>query len=190
MKLIGSYPSPFVRRIRMLLHHIDYEFVPIDIFSNDGRKILDTYGPVAKIPIFEHDNNVIWDSLQIALYLKNKTLVDFSLSLEESKHIIAINELTDSGVLLFQLKKFQLDMEWKNAFSQNQLRRVKNVFSWFENLPPLSWSIPGQWLYCTLDWLKFRQIYLWENDYPNLRKFYQGQQQRIEVIDTAPEKIS
>jgi glutathione S-transferase len=186
MKLIGSYPSPFVRRIRILLYKQKFEFVPIDVFSKEGRDVLNSYGPIAKIPILEFDNQVIWDSFHIANFLKNKGVVDFDLSVLDHKKISAINEMTDSAVILFQLKKFQLDVHWDNPFSKNHLSRIQNVLKWFEEQDDKTWSLPNQWLYCSLEWMEFRQIYSWKNNFSNLRGYFELHQNKSEVIDTAP----
>lgn len=36
MQLIGSVTSPFVRRLRLLLTDVDYDFLALDIFSEAG----------------------------------------------------------------------------------------------------------------------------------------------------------
>lgn len=186
MKLIGSYASPFVRRIRILLKDTQFNFQAIDVFSPEGRKICETYGPVAKIPILENNKVIIWDSLQIAHYLNDNKIVNVDLSAEEIKKIITLNELTDSGILLFQLKKFALDPEWSNDFSQNQLRRLKNVLAWFNQQESLQWSLSDQWLFCTLDWFLFRNIIEWQQSYPKLHVFHEKNKNRTEVLNTAP----
>lgn len=40
MQLFGSTTSPFVRRLRLYLNDRQYEFINLDIFSNEGREIL------------------------------------------------------------------------------------------------------------------------------------------------------
>lgn len=160
MKLIGSIASPFVRRIRILLDQKDFEFVPVNVFSEEGKKLLDQYTPTRRVPILIDGERIIWDSLLICEYLLNG-----KLNIETKKILTVINELTDSGVQLFQLRKFNIDPEDNTEFSKNNLERIDRSFRFLEKIDLEKEELASCWLYCTLDWFDFRQVYNWRDNY-------------------------
>ena len=69
MKIIGSYVSPYVRKVLvcMELKGLDYEVDPITpFFGNDEFRRL---SPLCRIPVLIHDGLVLTDSTVIAEYL-------------------------------------------------------------------------------------------------------------------------
>jgi glutathione S-transferase len=62
LKLFGSSTSPYARRLRMWMVNVEYEFVDIDIFSSEGRKILKANNPALKIPMLQEEDRTIFDS--------------------------------------------------------------------------------------------------------------------------------
>lgn len=62
MKLYGSFTSPYVRRLRILLGDHDYEFIDAPTATPEGRAILSQVNPTMKIPMFEDDGQVLCDS--------------------------------------------------------------------------------------------------------------------------------
>ena len=48
--LYGSKTSPFVRRIRMILETLPYEFKELDIFGAD-KELIKTINPINQIPV-------------------------------------------------------------------------------------------------------------------------------------------
>lgn len=181
MKLFGSLASPFVRRIRLLLHSKDYEFEIINVFSKEGRKILEKHSPTLRVPVLLDGKKVIWDSMLITEHLL-KTPV----SIEKKKELVLVNEMTEAGMHLFQLRKFEIDPDDSSIFSKNNLARIKQVLDYFEKRDNSDWELVSQWLFCALDWFKFRSIYSWEKDYPGLMDFYKGQLSRDDVRSTSP----
>lgn len=74
MKLIGTTPSPFVRKVRVVLAEkkIDYEFI-IDTPRQDGS-IVSTHNPLGRIPVLLLDDGTpVFDSPVIVEYLDNVT---------------------------------------------------------------------------------------------------------------------
>ena len=72
LTLYGSLPSPYVRRIRILLDGKDFEFVPMNIFEEKQRAFLISKNPTLKIPMLEDDGKFIFDSNTIYRYLQEK----------------------------------------------------------------------------------------------------------------------
>ena len=51
MKLIGSNTSPYVRRLRLWLEGINYEFAALNIFEGEGRDTLKSHNPALRVPM-------------------------------------------------------------------------------------------------------------------------------------------
>lgn len=168
MKLIGSNASPYVRRLRILLNNrdIEFEFITVNVFEDSGRKVLEQYGPLNRIPILVDGENTIWDSYLITEYLFKE-----EIPLEVKKQLFLINEMTDSGIQLYQLRKFETDPNDSGTFSKNNLLRIQNTLKFFELNIPTS-ELLAVWLYCTLEWFNFRNVVSWENDYQSLKSWF------------------
>lgn len=182
MKLLGSMASPYVRRIRIQLEERPCDFVPINVFSEEGQAEILKYSPTMRVPILVDGETVVWDSLLICEYLSTKPL-----SLEEKKSLVLINEMTDSGIQLFQLRKFETDPQDMGVFSQNNLKRITQVLEYFEGQNLEKWGTVEEWLYCTLDWFVFRNVFPWQSTYPNLVSFMKSNKDRAILKSTAPE---
>ena len=158
-----------------------YDFEPIDVFSSEGRKVMASYSPTARIPILVDDQTVVWDSLLITQYLLGQPI-----SVEVQKALVLVNEITDAGVQLFQLRKFAVDPEDESIFSKNNLSRLSAGLGYFENNLPGDWGLAAQWLYCTLDWFAFRSIYDWQNAHKGLVAFYHENTSKPHLAETDP----
>ncbi|MDP7319485.1 MAG: glutathione S-transferase family protein [Bacteriovoracaceae bacterium] len=180
MLLIGSKASPYVRKIRLQLGQEVYKFLVVDIFSYEGKQIVQKYSPCLRIPVLVDEKTTIWDSYLIAQYLEDKTF-----DLETKKNLFLINEMTDAGIQLYQLRKFHLDESDTSVFSQNNLTRIKNILSYFDQMS-LEWNLLGRWVFCTLDWFLYRDIYDFRNDFIHLNHFYQQSQNEKYVQETDP----
>ena len=189
MKLIGSTASPYVRRVRILLHElgIDYEFKTIQAFSKEGMDELATYTLTRRVPVLVDGTNVIWDSHLIAKYLFEKQNQKLP-KLEEEKEINLINEANDSGIILYQLKYFSLDNGGENTFSKLNYNRLKGILTHFDKQlanEALGWGLVANYLYCMLDWFSFREVFPWES-LSHLKKFYDVLNDKEVIQQTAP----
>ena len=181
MKLLGSLASPYVRRIRLQLIDREYEFEKINIFEDADRKRVSDLSPTIRIPILIDGDQVIWDSLLISQYLNAEPI-----PLDVQKELVLVNEMSDAGIQLFQLRKFGTDQNDQSEFSKTNLRRIASILDYFSTKPLNSWDLPEKWLFCTLDWFKYRNVYKWEDSYKTLKKFYESHLNRPEIIATDP----
>ena len=179
MKLFGSIASPFVRRVRLLLD--DYDFEIINIFEQSDREKLLKYSKTRRVPILIDDDKVISDSSLICEYLLNRPL-----SLNEKLDLNLVNEANNSAVTIFQLVKFEIDPTLENQFSKNQVEILETVLDEFNNKSDIQWELTGMWLYCLLDWLKFRNVYNWEGKYSSLVNFYNSKKDLPKIKLTDP----
>ena len=69
IELYGSKPSPYVRRICMLLDGEDYTFHNVNVYDAEFRKIYTSITPIKKLPTLVVNDQSIFDSHVIAQYL-------------------------------------------------------------------------------------------------------------------------
>lgn len=188
MKLFGSNTSPYVRRLRVWLAERDYEYVNMDIFSSEGRKVLKAKNPTLKIPMLEDDGRVIFDSSTIFRYLSEK-YASPALSWDEENQLTLVNAASDSLIQLLLCERSNLDTHSDVMFFKLQRERLGGLFR--ELNTQVSDGKFSQWnyatigLYCLIDWVKFRTLYEL-NDFPALISFHQQHQQSPFIAATNP----
>ena len=172
MKLIGSTTSPYVRKIRLLLANVDYQFETLKALGPEASAILEKYGPVKRIPILIDNEKQIFDSSIICEYLLEKNNV--YLSIDEKLNLKLIDELCDACIALFQQRVWKIDRRWESEFSIRMLNRAFGVLDMLESLQANEKlnSLQKDWLYCVLDWLSFRSVIDWRENRSSLSKFY------------------
>ena len=186
--LIGSGPSPYVRRTRILLEELKlgYDFQKIDVMSKDGQNVLAKYGPIRRVPVLIENSSqkIIRDSAIIDQYLKSHTTLD--LEKEDEKNLL--NEVCSSALLVLQLQRFKLDTDKSNPLTQNQWKRIGDILNYFDQkkLVQDEFDVISQWLFCTLDWFEYRELYPWRDERAHLISFYEQFKERDSVIKTDP----
>jgi len=183
LKLIGSTTSPYVRKIRLLLEGQDYEFETLQALSPEGVKTLKSYGPLMRVPILIVEDQKIFDSTIIAEYLLEKKGI--TLSLQEKLNLKLIDEVCDTCIELFKQKVWNIDTEWKDKRSVKLLDRLFSTLDVFEGSVDQLSDMESDWLYCSLDWLTFRDIMDWQSRYPKLESFYLTSQKLEKYKSTA-----
>jgi glutathione S-transferase len=165
LKLYGSIASPFARRIRIRLLNQKYDFIKINVFDENDIKELEKHSPTRRIPILKDGDRTIWDSYLITEYIDKDIL-------KNKQDLFLINEMTDAGIQLFQLRKFEIDKDDINIFSKNNIKRINNILSYF-NSKDLNDELTKEWLFCTLDWFLFREVYDWST-FKKLKEFFEA----------------
>jgi glutathione S-transferase len=158
--LYGSQTSPFVRRIRILLEDIPYEFREIEIFQADA-KLLQEINPVNQIPVLVDGDQKIWDSRQIFTYLNHIHRFQ-NMDWEDENRLTAIDGALNSAVSLLLLKRSGFEIQSDKMFFNRQRERIDSVLDYLT--PFMKQEALEQWnfhsisLYCFLDWATFREI--------------------------------
>lgn len=158
--LVGSMPSPFVRRLRMAMENIPFEFKVINIYEAPGAAELLKLNPTNQIPCLIDDGKPVWDSRIILQHLGRKHNWD-QLSLDQENRMTAIERMMDAGVGLFLMKKSDVDPA--AMYPQRLNDRIVSVMNWLSKW--MATPEAGEWnqvtltLYAGLDWMRFRDIH-------------------------------
>lgn len=158
--LIGSTTSPFVRRLRLAMESIPYEFKPINIYQGPGKSEIGLINPAKQIPTLLIEGQALFDSRIILQYLQ-RTHTKETLSLEQENQLSSIERMVDAGVVVFMFRRSELPLD--NFYGERLNERIKSVLRWLEPFMKSSeakdWNSVTQLLYCALDWMRFREIH-------------------------------
>ncbi len=194
LKLYGSTTSPYVRRLRIWLANTDHEFINLQIFSEQDRRLLAAKNPTMKIPMLEDVTNdvtrVIFDSRIIYRYLTDK-FDDPLLSWEQENQLTLIDSANDSLVQMFILSNSDIQPDEDKLYFKLQKERVNAVLVHLNEMVAkqqfASWNYPAVCLYCLVDWIEFRNLHNMQG-LTDLLAFHDDNVQRIEVTATDPRK--
>jgi glutathione S-transferase len=188
VKLYGSKPSPYVRRLRLLMANMDYEFVEVDVYSPDDRAMLLAYNPTLKIPMLLDGDQVVLDSGIIYQYLVQRQNAD-AINVSQQNVLSAIDAANDSFVNLFLLQKSGIENMPDKLFFKLQNERIIAVFEHLDKAvtgPDFAcWDYLSISLFAMLDWIDFRSLFDFTN-YRELTAFHQKYLTRPEVVATDP----
>lgn len=164
MKLIGSNPSPFARRVRMWAaqNNVDLALVNLDIFSEQDRPTLASNNPGRKIPVLIDGDLTLSDSTIILRYLiakAGKTPLSWS-----QEHLLnIINACNDSLVELALSRRSGFDTSDDKLFFNLQNERIAETLSYLNSHLTdeqfISCDCLAISLYCLLDWIYFRDLH-------------------------------
>ena len=161
--LIGSLTSPYVRKMRLLLHGQKFEFKAINYLEKNDGDYLKSINPINQIPIFIDNDKTIYDSRVIYNYLAEKNQWK-KLTIEEENILSAIDAAMDSGVNLFSLRRGGLDIvNGGNTYVERQKERIPLILNhltpWVKTLTPeKDWNFLTMSLFSFLYWGQFRDI--------------------------------
>lgn len=165
LKLYGSYTSPFVRKLRLLLWgNKNLEFIAINYLEENDGKLLREINPLNQIPLLIDGEQKIYDSRIIFNYLANKLKLA-PLSIEDENRLSAIDTAMSSGVSLFSIRKGGIDIvNTDHYYILRQKERLPSIFHylapWVKTLEPQKdWNYLTMSLYSLVYWLELRDIY-------------------------------
>lgn len=188
MKLIGSTTSPFVRRLRLFLADHEYEFISLDIFSEQDRKFLTQNNPTLKVPALIDDEQCIYDSRVIYRYLAQKFKME-KISWEQENLLTLIDAANDSFVTLLLTDRSGIDNQQDVLFFNLQNERVEKLLTVLADEVSkgefTTWHYPAICLFCLLDWVIFRNLYE-VNKFPHLIEFWQQAKNNAMVSESDP----
>lgn len=161
-QLYGSRTSPFVRRTRIIMENIDYEFKDMDIFNPEGALALNKINPINQIPVLTDGDKTIWDSRQIFNYLNSFHRFQ-NLDWDDENVLTAIDGAISSAVTLMFLKRSQINIDGPIMIAQRQKDRIESVLDYLspvikEKMAQKVWDFHTISLYCFFDWGTFRGL--------------------------------
>lgn len=187
--LIGSLTSPYVRKIRLLLHGTDYELKVVNYMEEAGNEYLKSVNPVNKLPVLIDGDTTILDSRVIYNYLAKKNKWK-ELTIDEENILTAIDGAMDSSISLFMLRRGGLDLNAGNGLVLRQKERIPHILNfltpWVRTLDdknPAHWNFLTMSLYSYLYWVDFREMYKLEN-HPDLKIFLEKFKNAPGVVET------
>ena len=176
LTLLGSYTSPFVRKIRLLLYNDKtLIFKPVNYLEEEGNAYLRSVNPLNQLPMLLDGDQPIYDSRIMFNYLTKKNNWK-ELTIDEENILSAIDTALSSAVNLFSLRKGGVNTEDKSNYflvrQQERLPAILNHLSkWASQQNPKNdWNYLTMSLFSMLYWMDFRDIYKVEN-HPEMMDF-------------------
>ncbi|HXH29726.1 MAG TPA: glutathione S-transferase family protein [Bacteriovoracaceae bacterium] len=189
--LIGSRTSPFVRRIRMLLEHMPYEFKEMNIYDGEEAIALNRINPINQIPVLLDGEKTIWDSRQIFNFL-NGVHGFQRLDWKDENLLTALDRAMDSAVSLLLMKRSGMKTDEPFMFTVRQKERIDSVLDY---LTPFlkdraleKWDLHTMTLYALLDWGRYRDLFNLQQR-PECLAFLKTHENRPVVTLTAIPKV-
>lgn len=158
--LYGSQTSPFVRRIRMLMEQLNYEFRELNIFGEHAVE-LNKINPINQIPVLVDGEVTIWDSRQIFNYL-NAFHRFQNMDWEDENKLTAIDGAMNSAVSILLMQRSGINTSEPFMYVKRQKDRIESILDFLE--PYIQDQAQNEWnfhsisIYCFLDWAQFRSL--------------------------------
>ena len=205
MKLIGSFSSPYVRKVRIVMAEkkLDYQFAQEDVWNSDA--ILAS-NPLGKVPcLVMEGGEAVFDSRVIVEYLDARSpLARLIPEPNRERTEVRTWEALADGIL-DALILARLENTWAGrtaeqrspAWVDRQMTKVSAslaaISTGLANKPwctGIHMTLADVAVGCALGYLDFRfpQI-VWRADHPNLARLADKLNARQSFIDTAPPKV-
>lgn len=172
MQLFGSYTSPFVRHIRIVLARtgIDCEFVETDYDQSAEQS------PACRVPFLRDGARMLTDSLSILRHLRERAGEAFFSDLDEFDRFLLVDTALDACVNVFLLERDGVGPQ-QVPYLKRQSLRIRQCLQALEETVDgaSSPSLDGDFalrLGCFLSWALFRERLSLE-EFPRLLEFQQ-----------------
>lgn len=189
--LYGSKTSPFVRRIRILLENMPYEFKELNIFEGQDAVDLNKLNPINQIPVLVDGENTIWDSRQVFNYLNSLHRFQ-NMDWQDENLLTAIDGAMNAGVALLLMKRSGIKVDEPIMYVQRQKERMESILDYLKpyikDQALKDWNFHTISLYCFLDWALFRSIINIDNR-PECRALIEKYKNTDIVISTEIPKV-
>ena len=202
MKLLGSVPSPYTRKVRIVLAEkkIDCDFEVADVRESDSA-VADR-NPLGKVPtLMLDDGTALFDSRVIVEFLDAVSPLA-RLIPEENRERVAVRRwealadgCLDAG-LLIRYESLRPKKEQSAAWTGKQTGKLQRGLATIAaELGERPWCHGDRYTLadiavgCCLGWVEFRQPagIDWRSAYPNLDRHYDKLMERPAFADTAPQ---
>ena len=203
MKLLGSVPSPYTRKVRIVLAEkkIDCDFEVADVNPPDNPVI--ALNPLGKVPtLMLDDGTALFDSRVIVEFLDSVSPIS-RLIPDDNRERVAVRRweaLADGALdagLLIRYESLRPKKEQSKAWSDKQVGKLsRGLATIAAELGDKAWchgdrySLADIAVGCCLGWVAFRKpgAIDWRSEFPNLDRYYDKLMERPAFADTAPPK--
>ena len=201
MKLLGSAPSPYTRKVRIVLAEkkVECDFEVADVLPPENP--VNAINPLGKVPtLVLDDGTALFDSRVIVEFLDGVSPLA-RLIPDDNRDRVAVRRweaLADGALdagLLMRYESLRPKKEQSAAWTHKQTGKLKRSLAMIAaELGDRPWchgerySLADIAVGCCLGWVEFRKPagIDWRADYPNLRRFYEKLMERPAFADTAP----
>ncbi|MGX9221577.1 glutathione S-transferase C-terminal domain-containing protein [Massilia sp. UBA6681] len=201
MKLIGSFTSPYVRKVRVVMadKKLDVSFVQENVWVPETT--IQQVNPLGKIPcLVMEDGSTLYDSRVIAEYLDTispvcKLLPPNGRERTEVKVWEALADgVLDAAILVFLERRERPPEQQSAKWIERQmgkvhagLREMSTRLGESSYCMGIHYTLADVAVGCALGWLAFRFPDIdWRGDYPNLARLADKLAERPSFRDTVP----
>ncbi|MDK6078007.1 MULTISPECIES: glutathione S-transferase C-terminal domain-containing protein [Massilia] len=201
MKLIGSFTSPYVRKVRVVMadKKLDVSFVQENVWVPETT--IQQVNPLGKIPcLVMEDGSTLYDSRVIAEYLDTispvcKLLPPNGRERTEVKVWEALADgVLDAAILVFLERRERSPEQQSAKWIERQmgkvhagLREMSTRLGESSYCMGIHYTLADVAVGCALGWLAFRFPDIdWRGDYPNLARLADKLAERPSFRDTVP----
>lgn len=201
MKLVGSFTSPFVRKVRIVLSEkrIVYDF-DVDIPWESDTRVAE-HNPLGKVPILiMDDGTTLYDSRVIVDYLDSanpvsRLMPEFNRERSMVKRWEALADgISDAASTIFLERKRPKPLQSTEWISRQQKKAMLGLEVAARDLGDKKWcegnvyTLADVALGCTLGYLSFRFPEMKWRMFPNLVRLVDTLEERASFIETAPKE--
>ena len=201
MKLIGSPPSPYTRKVRIVLAEkkIDCDFEFADV--NPPENPVNALNPLGKVPTLVLDEGtVLYDSRVIVEFLDSVSPIS-RLIPDDHRERVAVRRweaLADGSLdagLLIRYESLRPKKEQSKAWADKQAGKLQRGLAMIATeLGDRPWCHGDRYTLadiavgCCLGWVEFRKPggIDWRGEHANLARHYDKLMERPEFAETVP----
>ncbi len=202
MKLYGSLTSPFVRKLRVLLHEkpMACELVVAD--PGGTQSPVPRLNPLAKVPVLERDDgSVLFDSPVIFEFLDAQREPSLLAPAGETRWQILLWQALADGIMdatVAHMLEARRDLEHQSsAMLARQADKIEHGLGFADARVPESGPIVGERfsladiaLVSAIDYLDLRMPHPWRAKYPKLASWHAAMAERPSFVATRPPGLS
>ncbi len=200
MRLLGSVPSPFTRKVRIVLaeKRVECAFEMVDVIAPDSP--VPAHNPLGKIPVLVlDDGSTLYDSRVIAEFLDTVSPKG-RLIPEESRDRIAVRRwealadgAVDAGILIRYERLREKHLQSDAWIGRQAGKLERGLAEMAGELGDKPWchgngfTLADIAFGCALGWFAFRFPEIdWRGTYPNLARHFDKLSERPTFADTVP----
>lgn len=201
MKLLGTFASPYVRKVRVAMaeKRLEYEFVIENVWAPDSFIL--QVNPLGKVPcLVMEDGSTLFDSRVIVEYIDSlspvgKLLPTSGRERVEIKRWEALADgIADAGILALLERTQRSEAQRSEAWIARQMAKVDAGLAMMEadlgDKPFCAgnhFTLADVAVGCVLGWLSFRYPQLdWRERHPALSRLLDKLSERPSFKDTVP----